>query len=128
MLASLLIGLGSMGTSPPKYVALELHELIAYADLCFAGTIVEVDAQTISIEVETVGFGNPEKRVQVERFRDWTCASRWTPYEIGQRCLYFVAASKGEEAPWHILSGGGEGEMPLTGDDVKVRAKLPARS
>jgi hypothetical protein len=52
----------------------------------------------------------------VERFENWPCAYRWVEYAPEQRVLLFL---RGEGAPsYEILSGGGEGEMPVVAGEV----------
>src|SRR5262249_27393629 len=107
-------------------IPLKLHELYLRADLCIAGEITRVLDDTIEVQVFEHGFGAPhDPSITVRRFRNWTCASRWSPNEVGQRCLYFLAAPE-DGGPWRILSGGGEGEMPLTRDRVQLRAEPEA--
>lgn len=106
-----LLALLALAPSAPKYIRLKLHELIARADLCIIGHIVSVSPETVEVSVEEVGFGEPGgELVHIRRFLDWACASRWQPYAVGQRCLYFLEAESG---CFSILGSGGEGETPV---------------
>jgi hypothetical protein len=105
--------------APVKYTPYEFHELIGQAKVIAAGTIAALDDERFSLRVEHWVWGAPEvAELRVRRFKDWTCASRWAKYEVGQRVVVFLAK---QEDGWRILSGGGEGEMPLVGDRVVLR-------
>ena len=102
-----------------KYWPFELHRMVAAADLVVVGRIAEVDAKTFRLDVEDLLAGEtgqwPGERLEVVRFQDWPCAQRWTPYATGQRVLLFLQRHEDEQGhrSWRILSGGGEGEMPV---------------
>jgi hypothetical protein len=99
-----------------KYKPLDLYEMIGLADLLAAGTITELNDDELVLRLEHVGFGEVAgDSIRIERFVDWTCARRYAPYEVGQRCVYFLA--RGSSDAYRILSDGGEGEMPIEADD-----------
>jgi hypothetical protein len=102
---------------------LQLHELIVRADVCLVGEIVEVSADTVQVEVEQLGFGElPGGHLKVRRFKDWRSARRWAPYEVGQRCLYFLSPSSVFSSQYRILGTHCEGEIPVVlGNHVAVR-------
>ena len=120
LLALVVAVVGASAAPAPKYIPLDLDRMVAVADRIVVGTIREVRAETFLLDVEEDLHGEPtEGPLEVQRFRDWTCASRWTPYATGQRVVLFlrehVGAAEGDEPrrEWRILSGGGEGEMPV---------------
>ena len=99
--------------SPPA-----LSDLVLASDAIVVGEIVALGPDTFTLEVDEVVAGNvASRRIEVQRFEDWTCAARWAAYAIGQRALLFLNA---DGARWQIRSAGGEGEMPLVGDRVHV--------
>ena len=115
LLISILLGaLGGVSSgAAPKYVPLRLHEMILIADLVVDGVIVDVSEETFTAEVQQVVLGkDPGRRIEVRRFKNWTCASRWADYAADQRVLLFLADDH-MGPPFRILSGGGEGEMPI---------------
>ena len=107
--------------SPKSYDRYKLFELFVAADAVVVGTIEEVDCKEFGLRIELPVRGDfDDDLIRVRRFQDWTCAGRWTPYEAGQHVLLFLHEPRFGE-PWVILGGGGEGEMPLVGDNVIVR-------
>ncbi len=112
---------------PPRDPAVEydrykLFELVACADVVVAGTIVGLDGQYFTLEVERWIVGSPSERsLRIRRFQDWTCAGRWTPYAAGQRVAVFLRRAESGQSAMEILGGGGEGEMPLRGFDLVLR-------
>jgi len=121
MTTALLGLLGLLMLHPaPEYDRYQLFELVLVADVVVAGEIESVGSATFQLRIENsiVGEGLPAS-ASVQRFEDWTCASRWQEYAAGQRVLLFL--EKGAAGPYRILGAGGEGEMPLLASDVIVR-------
>ena len=113
---------GHPSAAPAAYIRHKLYELVARADLVVAGAIVGLEKETFDVAVETCIVGGPAAdTLRVARFKDWTCAGRWTRYGVGQRVLLFLVRPPQGVGPWFILGGGGEGEMPLVGDSAVVR-------
>lgn len=90
------------------------------ADLIFVGTIADVGKETITVEVNECIVGACDERIQVAKFKDWTCAARWTKYRDGQKILFFVAAptDPSGKGPLRILGGADEGEIPIVDDNA----------
>ena len=97
-----LIALAAPVFCTVKYMRYELFQLVCRADLVVAGTIRSVDhehwwqrlfggsekTRGFELEVEETIAGSPVTgSLTVHCFEDWTCASRWAPYEKGQRVL-----------------------------------------
>jgi hypothetical protein len=102
--------------SPPSIRMLVLGAE-AIVEGTITNTIVGPQGGHFILEVASVLAGpvaTPE--IEVVKFSNWTCAQRWAPYARGQRVLLFLA--KGKTAAWHILSAGGEGEMPIVGGKI----------
>lgn len=99
-----------------KYGPLSFSVMAMSADLVVYGEIVELSDTTFTLAVDELLAGEltpqvtKSKRLEVMRFRDWACARRWTNYAQGQEVVLFL---KHERGGFRILSGGGEGEMPL---------------
>lgn len=113
-----------------KYIPLELYDLLGASDVVVVGTITEVKQETFVLEVETHVVGAEGKpTLEVLRFRDWPCARRWTPYEVGQTVLVCAVRLKDADGveQLKIRSGGGEGEMPIADGKVRLRGRgVPA--
>ncbi len=124
LLALILLAPGkSSGADPAaEYDRYKLFELVACADVVVAGTISGLDGQYFTLEVERWIVGSlAERSLRIRRFRNWTCAGRWTAYASGQRVAVFLGRTDTEQPAMEILGAGGEGEMPLLGSDVVVR-------
>ncbi|WP_268036725.1 hypothetical protein [Algoriphagus sp. PAP.12] len=92
-----------------EYEQLNLYELALYADKVVVGTIVYVDPIYFTIKVEE-SLTNHWGFLKIRRFIDWTCAMRWTPYQVGQKLLFFLEEEEGDYFP---IGAGNEGEMPV---------------
>jgi hypothetical protein len=93
-------------------------EMIGRADLIVLGTVAEVDAAGFAFRVERMLHGEDSGPLRVRSFQNWTCASRWAPYQVGQRLILFLTAGTASDARWAILGAGDEGEMLIEGDTV----------
>ncbi len=104
----------------PKYLPLKFSEMVMSADLIVHGEIVVLTKETFTLEIETLVAGEltakqtESKRIEVRRFHDWTCASRWLAYSPGQEVVLFLAKPTKDSPFFRILSAGGEGEMPVS--------------
>jgi hypothetical protein len=128
-LCALALLLLSSSPALAKYLPLPLADMFGSSDLIVTGTIVEVGETTFVLQIDKVVAGEfDDPRLEVTRFRDWACASRWAPYEPEQRvllCLFRATDTEGNPK-WAIRSGGGEGEMPIVDGEVHLRmARLP---
>ncbi len=100
--------------SPPA-----LHELIGASDLVVHGTIGQVREKTFSLSIQAVLVGNyAEREVEIHRFVDWTCSSRWQPYRQGQEVIAFLQAldaadPRSKMSRYILRSAGAEGEFPV---------------
>lgn len=120
--AWLLILTPALGAPAASYVRYRTFELAGEADVVLVGTISSVSRKTFELEVERViAGGDAPRAIAIERFEDWMCARRWDEYRRGQRVLLFLWRPTSKGKPFTILGAGGEGEMPLLGDDVLVR-------
>jgi hypothetical protein len=114
-----LLSTGFRAPEPARYTPLYLSEMVMLSELTVHGTIVEVKKKTFVLKVETILKGElkpadkKRKQLEVRRFQDWACASRWEEYKVGQEVLLFLAVNKRLGPMPGILSGGGEGEMPV---------------
>ena len=116
-----LLGFASTRASL-AYTPYKLFELALQSDIVVYGRITALQAETFDLECERAIVGVQAPSIlRVKRFVDWTCASRWSEYAVGQPVMLFLGKPDADSAyPW-IQSGGGEGEMPLLGEDVVAR-------
>lgn len=64
---------------------------------------------------------SPDKElIKVRKFKDWACASRFAAYEVGQEVVLLM---KKEKDHFSIMSAGGEGEIPIINDSVKIKLR-----
>jgi hypothetical protein len=108
------------------YSALYTTEMIGRADVIVLGTVEEVGAEDFELRVEQMLHGAEAGPLRVRSFRDWTCASRWAPYRVGQRLILFLVAGTTSDPRWAILGAGDEGEM-LVEDDTVYHQLWPDR-
>jgi hypothetical protein len=116
----LLLTLLPVRQAEADYAPLLTTEMIGLADLIVLGTIQRVDVDVFVLRVERQLYGPKAEPgpLVVRRFRNWTCASRWAPYEVGQRLILFLGSGSGTDQRWRILGAGDEGEMLVEGDSV----------
>ena len=103
-----------------KYLPPPLYDLVGVSDLIVLGSISRVTPDTFFLEVEEVLKGSGQASVvEIERFRDWACSSRWQPYAKGQKVVAFLARREG---PYRLRSAGAEAEFPVRGRYAVVPA------
>lgn len=112
-----LVLIACMPVAHARVRPLSSAELVG-AELIVIGTIAEVQEETITVDVSEHVVGACDKRIQVARFKDWTCAGRWTKYRAGQKILFFLDKRSGQsdEDAWRILGTADEGEVPIVDD------------
>lgn len=101
------------------YVPPPLNDVVLASDVIVLGTIVSVRASTFRVRVRRTIAGTVGSTIEVERFTDWACASRFAPYATGQEVMLFLIERDGR---YVIQSPGGEGEMPVVGGRVYVNS------
>ena len=103
-------------TSNAEYRPLELYEMIIKAEKIVYGTIIELDSSSFTLNIEG-SLTSDTGIIKVGRFSDWSCASRWTKYKVGQRLFLFLTAWNGE---FISMSGGNEGEHPILNNSIYI--------
>ena len=120
--AVLMAGTLVPATAAARYRPLHLEELLFDSELIASGEITEVNGDTYNFRLHEV-IAAPDGDllaagaiIEIDRFRDWTCAGRWTSYAPGQQLLVF--ASRTDEGTWKARGSGAEGEMPIADGQV----------
>jgi hypothetical protein len=109
--------------SGADYLPPTLLQLVAGSDLIVLGRIVAVDQSTFTLSVEEALVGTAtDSLVEVSRFQDWACSTRWQPYAVGQREIAFLCR-KG--TGYRTNSPGAEGEWQITGNRVTCAYYAP---
>ena len=105
------------GAALADYAPLELRSLFGASDLAVIGTIETVETDVFTMIVDEVVFGSYDgDSITITKFRDWTCASRWTPYERGQHILVFLWRQLSDGVTHYRIRGAGDdGELPIVG-------------
>ncbi|MEM1182862.1 MAG: SH3 domain-containing protein [Acidobacteriota bacterium] len=100
--------------SPPP-----IYDLLGVSELIVLGSISKVGIATFQLDVEEVlrGSADGETRLEIEKFEDWVCSSRWQPYQVDQRVVVFLSR---DGDSYKLRSAGSEGEFPIFGRDVFV--------
>lgn len=117
-----------------EYTPLPFYDLVGASGLVAVGEITELRPKTYVFRIERVLVGKCESQeIEITRFQDWSCAQRWSPYEVGQRQIVFVdlkpletdADQPANPPLYRVRSGGGEGEFPIVDDQVYLMAPIP---
>lgn len=95
---------------------MDLYEMIIKAEKIVYGTIVEVDSLFFTFHIEGSLTGDTGL-LKVRRFKDWTCATRWTEYKVDQKLFLFLRTWKGNLTS---MSAGNEGELPILNESVFI--------
>jgi hypothetical protein len=122
--ASLIARIGSLTPARFDYAPTEFVALALHASAIARGHIRTLDATRYEFEVEHwIAGANSRSTLRVQRFQDWTCASRYEPYAVGQSFVLFAAQA--EVAPgefeWCALGAACEGEQQLDAAGVHLR-------
>jgi hypothetical protein len=117
--------LAAGSTAEARYRPLTLDALLGQSDLVLVGEITRLEAEQFELTIsETLAGNHKSSTIVIQRFKNWPCASRWAPYEVGQKvliCLHKVVDEKSGSVTCKIRSGGGEGEMPIVAGVVHSR-------
>ncbi len=143
-LLALVAGPRAHSSVAAMYFPLEPFELALQADVIVDGTIIEVDAAreesapdraVFVLQINEVVAGEVQDGVlRVFQFQNWTCASRYAPYENQQRAMFHLVRAidaKGQPisgSPLLVLGAGNEGECPIVDHAVlhlASRWKMP---
>jgi len=103
------------------YSPLPLNHMILTADLVIYGEIEKIENSSFVLKIEGEAYGEYDgSSIKVKQFQNWTCAERWTGYEVGQNVFLFLKKEKNNE--WKIMSAGGEGELPIANEHIYLYA------
>ncbi len=119
MVNRLLLALLLLLVSLPVWADYEptlLPELVGDATLIVEARIIAVGANTFTLKLIHIFKGKVSSTIVVDRFRNWTCASRFAPYVVNQQAFYFLKRNKLNH--FYILGAADEGEIPLYKSNV----------
>lgn len=103
------------------YSPIPLNYLILEADIAVYGEIDSIAGDYFFLKIKNKIFGKYDNpTIKVKKFRNWRCAERWTKYDVGQNVFLFL--KKDLKKHWSIISGGGEGELPIVKDKLYLHA------
>ncbi len=105
------------------YDPTSLVDLAGASDVIAAGKIVEVGKNTFMLQLDEVFAGKvaPGDRLEIRKFDDWTCASRWGDYQVKERLFVFLTVAEVDgEKEFQIRGAGDEGELPIVDREVYV--------
>ena len=95
-----------------------LPALIDDSDLIFYGEIVAIQKGSVTAKaLEIIKGANPKSGIVIDKFENWTCASRFAPYRMGQKEFFFLKRKKGLNR-FFALGAANEGEMPAANQKV----------
>jgi len=117
-LITLSIFLICISTSKADYKRLLIHETINVSQLIIQGKIIKVDSTYFTFEIKKCIKGEHfNKTIEVKRFKNWSCASRWGNYQINQEALLCLIKRNNN---WEVTGFGNEGEMPIENDNLYI--------
>ncbi len=96
------------------YDSFQLYEMILSADKIVYGEIIGEDSVTFTLRVDKNLTGE-EKLLKINKHQNWTCAWRWTQYEVGQNVLLFLKEQNGALSQ---MGPGNESELPIQENDI----------
>jgi hypothetical protein len=109
----------AINSAKAEYVPVKLFRMILGSDKIVYGEIVELDSLTYTLKIEQNLTGT-ENYIQIQRFYNWSCAWRWTEYQVGQKLFLFLANFQGT---YRTISAGNEGELPIVADTVYIHGR-----
>ena len=96
-----------------EYIPIYLYGMIQGADLILHARIIEVLENEIELDIiEKIKGEYSHQKIIIEKFENWSCASRWRTYKVGQEELIFLYEDKKTEN-WKIIGAGNEGEITI---------------
>ena len=114
-------------TAKAYYSRLKLYQVIETTEIAFVGTIVNVDIECYTVEIERMLYGNySAKTISIVKFADWQDHRRFKKYEIGQREIVFTRKSNNIGQPFEYVSigAGNEGEIEIIGDSAIILDRI----
>lgn len=100
-----------------KYDPLLVSQLIDKSEIIGIGEIKSIENNNVLVIFSDVIKGKLTNRnLKIEKFENWTCASRWTNYKKGQKVMFFLTITK--EGIYKILGSGNEGELPIVNEKI----------
>ena len=119
----LLWGLIAFKTSKADYDALSISQLIDKSELIAQCKIIQISDGYFEIQIIEIVKGSlASSKIKVEKFQNWTCASRYSDYQIGQIELIFLRKNAFHDF-WNVLGSGNEGEMQIEDNFLYYSAK-----
>ncbi|HEY1030485.1 MAG TPA: hypothetical protein VGD89_01850 [Flavipsychrobacter sp.] len=115
-LSLLVVLLAIAYNASADYRHMQLHEALDKADHIVIGKITLVGESYFQFAVDTVLKGNIRHSIKVKKFKNWTCASRYSDYKKGQEEILLLA--RNESGEYYPIGGGNEGEIPISQDSV----------
>lgn len=107
--------------SNAKYDPLLVSQLIDKSTIIGVGEIKSIENRNVLVLFSDVIKGKLTNRtLKIEKFENWTCASRWTNYKKGQKIMFFLTMSK--EGIYKILGSGNEGELPIAKEKIYYKS------
>jgi hypothetical protein len=101
------------------YVATHLPTLIEKSKIIVYARIISVDKETFRIAtIKRIKSTHKSDTLTIQKFKDWTCASRYSNYEVGQEGIFFIELNKNNK--FQTVGAGNEGELVVKSDSVYV--------
>ncbi len=112
ILVLMLFQFGLSYSSNLDYKAPSYYSMLKNSDLVIYSEIISKTDTTIILKIkETLKGELNTNTIEIEKFRDWPCASRHHEYEIGQQ--QFNILQKLNDGSYIGMSAGNECELPV---------------
>ncbi len=107
-----------------SYRATLLWELIEKSELIVLGEIVEVNDSIFKVVIQDrIKSDSLVDTLTILKFEEWTCASRYSNYSVGQRGIYFLNYGK---KGYETMGAANEGEKVVLENYVYIKEYNPS--
>lgn len=103
------------------YEAFKLTDMYEKSDVIVRAKIIGINDHSINCKVIKTFKGADYATIDIEKFKDWTCAQRYEKYAPGQEAIFFLKKSN-KTNKFYVLSAGNEGELPIIDNIVYYQA------
>lgn len=101
------------------YVGTHLPTLIEKSKIIVYAKIISVDKESFRIvAIKKIKSTYKSDTLTVQKFKNWSCASRYSQYDIGQEAIFFLEFDKHNKL--QTIGAGNEGEMIIKSDTAFV--------
>ena len=106
-------------TAKSYYYKTFLWQLIENSDVIVSGKIIAINDQSFKILlIDKIKCSDENDTLTILKFKDWSCAKRYSKYLVGQCGIYFL---KNRNGKYEISGNANEGELILVQDNIYIK-------